>query len=115
MSLSSLIARLKGGVSPAAVEHDEMQKACLSGAHHIIDVREPHEYASGHLPNAVNHPLSCFDPSVLPNDKPVILVCQAGSRSARALQAAHAAGRIDVRHYAPGTSGWKASGGSISI
>ena len=40
-------------------------------------------------------------------------MCQAGSRSARALQQAHAVGRTDVVHYADGTSGWIGRGGSV--
>jgi rhodanese-related sulfurtransferase len=63
----------------------------------------------------MNHPLSSFDPAKLPNDKPVVLVCQAGSRSARALQQAHGAGRADVVHYPHGTGGWKARGGKVAM
>ena len=113
MSLSSLISRLTGGASVPALEHDAFQKACLAGDCHVIDVREGHEHASGHIPNAVNHPLSRFDPAQLPTDKPVVLVCLSGARSARALQLAHAAGRSDVTHYPPGTAGWKGRGGAI--
>jgi rhodanese-related sulfurtransferase len=113
MSLASLIARLSETTSVPAIEHDAFHEACLSGECHIVDVREPHEYEAGHIPNAVNHPLSSFDPSQLPFGKPVVLVCQAGGRSARALQAALAHGRKDIAHYAPGTGGWKARGGHI--
>ena len=115
MSISSLISKLSGGNSVPAIEHDALQAACLAKSCHVIDVREPHEYAAGHIPTAVNHPLSSFDVARLPADKPVVLVCQAGGRSARALQAAHAAGRTDIVHYAPGTGGWKARGGAIVL
>lgn len=113
MSLASLIANLAASTSVPAIEHERMQEACLAGECHVVDVREPHEYEAGHLPGAVNHPLSAFDPAKLPTDKPVVLVCQAGGRSARALQAAIAHGRKDVAHYAPGTAGWRARGGPI--
>ena len=115
MSLSNLISRLTGGASVPAMEHDAFQKACLSGECHVIDVREAHEHASGHIPNAVNHPLSRFDPAQLPRDKAVVLVCLSGALSARALQLAHAAGRSDVTHYPPGTAGWKGRGGAIAM
>lgn len=114
MSLASLIARLTGSASVPAIEHEQLQRACLAGDCHVIDVREPHEYRSGHIPNAVNHPLSSFDPASLPNDKPVVLVCQAGGRSARALRAALAHGCTDVAHYPPGTGGWRARGGPVA-
>ena len=48
----------------------------------VVDVREPHEYAAGHIPGSVNLPLSRFDPRALPDGKPVVLICQAGGRSA---------------------------------
>ena len=115
MSLSSLLSALKGGVSAAAISHEELVAAISAGTFHIIDVREPNEYAGGHLPSAVNHPLSQFDPSQLPQDKPVVLVCQAGGRSAKALQAAHSAGLTHVVHYPPGTGGWRAQGGHIAM
>jgi len=115
MSLSSLISRLTGGSSVPALEHDAFEKACLAGECHVIDVRETHEYNIEHIPNAINHPLSAFDPSRLPKDKPVVLVCQSGMRSGKALALAHAAGRGDVRHYQPGTSGWKARGGALAM
>lgn len=114
MSLMSILSRLAGSTSFPAIEHDDFQKACLEGQCHVVDVREPHEFAAGHIPNAINQPLSRFDPSKLPQSLPVVLVCQAGGRSARALQQAHAAGRTDVVHYAGGTGGWRAKGGPIA-
>jgi rhodanese-related sulfurtransferase len=51
----------------------------------------------------------------LPLGKPLILVCQAGGRSAKALAATHASGRTDAVHYAPGTGGWKMRGEKIAF
>ena len=113
MSISALISRLMGGSSGAAIEHDDMVKAVETGQFYIADVREPEEYASGHVAGAQNHPLSRFNPQDLPKTKPVILICQAGGRSARALQQAVAAGYDNVVHYAAGTGGWKARGGKV--
>lgn len=112
--LSKILAALKGSTSVPAIEHDLFVEAALNGQCHVIDVREPHEFATARVPNAQNHPLSSFDPARLPKDKPVVLICQAGGRSAKALAAAHAAGRTDVVHYAPGTGGWIARGGKVS-
>eukprot|EP01037_Dinobryon_pediforme_P017987 gene17987-18223_t len=115
MSISSLIARLSDNASLPAIEHADMLEVCERGDCSIIDVREPNEYASGHIPGAKNYPLSSFNPDNLPKGKPVILVCQAGGRSSRALQQAIAAGHREIVHYAPGTGGWKASGGKIEL
>jgi rhodanese-related sulfurtransferase len=95
------------------VTHEELQSALEGDACALVDVREPHEYEAGHIPGAINLPLSRFDPAELPTGKPIVLVCQAGARSAKALNAALAAGVKEVRHYAPGTGGWRTRGGAI--
>jgi len=56
-------------------------------------------------------PLSTFDPERLPADKPVVLTCQSGVRSQKALMITQKAGRDDVRHYRGGFAGWRARGG----
>ena len=50
----------------------------------LVDVREAEEYASGHIPGAVNAPLSTIAGADLPMDRPLFLYCLRGSRSARA-------------------------------
>ncbi len=53
----------------------------------LVDVREEDEFDSGHLPGAVNVPLSQFMALYaddIPTDKPVVLVCRTGVRSAQA-------------------------------
>ncbi len=95
------------------IEHEALVAARKAGDRVVVDVREPHEYAAGHVPGAVNLPLSSFDPAALPSDKPVVLVCQSGRRSSLALKMARDAGRADVTHYAPGTVGWAARGEDI--
>ena len=110
MSSSPFPPQSDGGV----VTHEELESALEIDACALVDVREPHEFAAGHIPGAINLPLSQFDPDDLPKGKPIVLVCQAGGRSAKALNVAVAAGVKDVRHYAPGTGGWRARGGDIA-
>ena len=52
---------------------EDVKKALAEDNIHLVDVREPHEYAAGHIPGATNMPLSAFDPQALPTDKPVVL------------------------------------------
>jgi len=112
--LSGLIAKLTSGAALPTIRHEDFALAVIGGSCAIIDVREPHEYAAGHVPRAQNIPLSRFDPANLPQNMPCILICQAGGRSAKALVQAMQAGCKDIRHYAPGTGGWRVRGGELA-
>ncbi len=59
------------------------EAAKLAGEALVVDVREPWEYQEGHLPGAVNIPLSRLPEklSELPQDRPILLVCNSGNRS----------------------------------
>jgi len=54
--------------------------------HLLVDVREPHEFAAGHLPGAVNIPLIALGDSLDSLDAPgeLYVICHSGSRSAQA-------------------------------
>ena len=68
------------------VRVDEVRGLVESGAY-IVDVREPEEFESGHLKNAVNVPLSQFRARIreIPKDVPVYLHCRTAQRSYYAL------------------------------
>ena len=100
---------------PVDIPLEDFAKVVRAGEVTVVDVREPHEYASGHIPGSSSLPLSGFDPGKLPEGKPVVLICQAGGRSLKALTQAHAAGRDDVKHYAGGMSQWRAQGGDVTV
>lgn len=51
----------------------------------VIDVREPMEYATGHIAGSMNVPLSRLHQADLPKG-PLVLVCQSGNRSAKGVQ-----------------------------
>ncbi len=50
----------------------------------LVDVREADEFAAGHIPGAVNAPLSAVNSTILPKDKPLFLYCLRGARSRQA-------------------------------
>ena len=108
-----LLKKLANSKSAQTIEHEELLQALESKKCTLIDVREPHEFRSGHIPGALNYPLSTFNPVSIARGKPVILICQAGGRSGRALRQALDAGRQDVRHYPGGMSGWRDRGGPV--
>jgi rhodanese-related sulfurtransferase len=53
---------------------------------HLIDVREPQEFASGTFKGSVNFPINNLEKSLdkLPTDKPIVFFCGAGGRSGEA-------------------------------
>ena len=73
----------------------------------IIDVREIHEYAAGHIPSAENFPLSTLgsDFSKLDKDQKYYVICQAGGRSAKAYDFLDAEG-FDVINVEGGMNNW---------
>lgn len=82
-----------------------------SRRHQWIDVRSSGEYASGHVPGAVNIPLDQIEArldDLLPNI-PIILVCQAGKR-ARMVAGLIEPCRADVTVLDGGTAAWSATG-----
>ncbi|MGW8429673.1 rhodanese-like domain-containing protein [Curtobacterium citreum] len=78
---------------------------------HVIDVREPDEYRTGHIPGATNIPLSQLGDRLgeIPTEVTVHVICQSGGRSARATEALAAAG-VDAINVAGGTSAWTGAG-----
>jgi sulfur-carrier protein adenylyltransferase/sulfurtransferase len=77
---------------------------------HLVDVREPNEYEIVSIPGAVLVPkgeiLSGAALASLPQDRPVVLHCKSGVRSAEALAALKRAGFADARHVAGGVLAW---------
>src|SRR5947207_10454667 len=78
----------------------------------LVDVREPAEYAHGHLPGAVNLPQADLATRLdeLPRDRPLLLVCQAGYRSVRSAQFLLQAGFSNVASLQGGTEACRAAG-----
>jgi adenylyltransferase/sulfurtransferase len=74
----------------------------------LIDVREPHEYAAGHLAGARNIPLGQLEArsGELDAERPMVLYCHLGIRGAQAARLLHARGFRRVANLAGGTRSW---------
>jgi adenylyltransferase/sulfurtransferase len=76
----------------------------------LIDVREPHEYEIVRIPGSTLIPkdriISGEVLAELPQDKPLVLHCKSGQRSAQALAALHQAGFRDAVHVCGGVLAW---------
>jgi rhodanese-related sulfurtransferase len=92
------------------LDREAIKQGMREGSLVLVDVREPHEFAAGHIPGAVSHPLSSFDPSTLPEGKRIVFSCAAGVRSVRAIEFAQSAGRDIREHYKGGFKDWAAAG-----
>jgi len=77
----------------------------------VIDVRDPDEYVSGHLPGARLIPLGQLSDRVaeVPHGQRVYVVCASGKRSQIAADLLARAG-VDAVSVVGGTAGWQQSG-----
>lgn len=83
----------------------------------VIDVRTPAEYASGHIPGAVNIPVDQVAKQIAEIDAPhgVALYCVVGPRARKGESALLAAGYEQVFHLEGGLAAWQAAGLPIEV
>jgi rhodanese-related sulfurtransferase len=81
----------------------------------VVDVREPDEYESGHIPGAILVPLSTVltNKSEFESDETVYVVCRSGGRSMQACEMLLDVGISNVVNVAGGTMGWISLGNEI--
>jgi rhodanese-related sulfurtransferase len=86
-------------------------KAALDEGAAVIDVREPEEYADGHVPGAALVPLTSVPQRLadLPDASPLYVVCAVGGRSAQAVAFLTSRG-YDAVNVDGGTRDWLAAG-----
>lgn len=95
------------------IDIDQAATAVDQGAA-FVDVREHQEYRQGHVPGAINIPMTELHSrmSELDRSRPVHLVCASGNRSAAMTSLLDAAG-FEAVNVAGGTSAWVRSGRPI--
>jgi rhodanese-related sulfurtransferase len=74
----------------------------------VIDVRTPSEFAQAHLPNAVNVPLETLQQAAATwgKDRPIVVYCATGARSANAAAYLAAHGFTKVYDLSGGIASW---------
>ena len=93
----------------------------------LIDVREPAEYATGHIEGAINIPRGVLefevqatpaldnvtDPALALRDRPIVLYCRSGGRAALAADSLQQMGFTRVVSLAGGIGAWREAGGTV--
>lgn len=95
---------------------EELQRLIRENNILLIDVREPSEYATGHIGNAINIPLPKLTQNLdkIPQNQPVVIYCTSGYRSAMAVMSLRLLAYENVRGFPPSINGWKAAGQKLN-
>jgi rhodanese-related sulfurtransferase len=101
---------LAGAASPGISAAQVVQLINREKAN-LVDVCEPNEFALGHIVGSRNVPVGELEAKLASTIKnktlPLILVCQSGARSARALMIAKKLGYEQAQSLSGGLSAWK--------
>lgn len=85
----------------------------------IVDVREPEEFAAGHVPGAINIPRGLISSQIwtlvgpsekADKDRPIILQCRSGKRAALAAQTLEELGFTHTTAVIMGLDAWEQAG-----
>jgi rhodanese-related sulfurtransferase len=92
-----------------SVTGDELAEKLAQGKKVLIDVREPYEFAGGHVKGAVNVPLGQLGSKIskFKTDAETYVICASGSRSGSAVGALKRAGFENVFNVKGGVSRWR--------
>ena len=110
--LASLVSAGAFAAEPALVPIS--QEALLErqqkgdDATYVLDVRSPEEYASGHVPGAVNIPYDQIASRMaeVPKDKDVVLYCKSGRRAGIAAETLAGQGYTRLQHLEGDIVAW---------
>jgi rhodanese-related sulfurtransferase len=108
LMLPALQGAGQGGLTPAAaVQLINREKAV------VVDICEPAEFAAGHVGGAKNIPLGQLEGKLASAVKnktvPLILVCQSGARSSRAVAIAKKLGYEQAQSLSGGLGAWRSA------
>jgi rhodanese-related sulfurtransferase len=97
---------------------DEVRARRAQGdAFTLLDVREPNEWALGHIEGAVHIPRGMMESAIeqrVPRDQEVVIYCASGNRSALAADVLQQMGYEKVSSMRGGIRGWGDAGGEVA-
>ncbi|MFE5324381.1 sulfurtransferase TusA family protein [Paenibacillus sp. NPDC056579] len=96
-------------IYPHTITNEEILTKLSAGEKlHLIDVREPAEYAFGRIPGAVSIPAGEIGDRIheLDPNQEYFVVCRTGTRSDMVCQMLNEQGFQQVKNVVPGMSGW---------
>lgn len=123
LNMTAIIATNRGAAEMAwaqprtvddvgTVDVEQARRWLEGGKAVVLDVREPEEYATGHLPGAVSLPQAEIASRLqeLHPDREYLVVCAGGVRSLRAVHYLRAMGFVKATSLSGGTDAWAAAG-----
>jgi len=104
----AIAPRLAGVKSLSAADYMQFRHQ----SHTLLDVRQSGEWASGHAKGAMHMPLSEVVKHMheISKDKPVVVICASGNRSAMAATALAKEGFDMVYNFSGGMGAWQSAG-----
>ncbi|MCO5188058.1 MAG: rhodanese-like domain-containing protein [Anaerolineae bacterium] len=114
----SLLSRLRGSANTVEkIDVAELRQRLTDDKSLILlDVREPQEFAGGHVARARLLPLSQIRDRLgeIPQDKPIALICRSGNRSGSAARILAKSGYEQVANVRGGMGAWSRAGYPVS-
>jgi rhodanese-related sulfurtransferase len=110
-SLSDALVRTWTGVPEVSAQW----LAAHPEAARVVDVREPAEFADGHLPGSELVPLGTLEAEARswPRHTPIVVVCRSGMRSAKAARLLERLGFEVVASLRGGVTDWGGQGNPL--
>lgn len=96
------------GFGTRSISPEELARKLETGSPVLLDVREPDEFAGGHVPGAVNMPIGGIPSRMgeLDPDAETLLICRSGHRSRTAARRLKRAGFTEVANVRGGMTAW---------
>lgn len=119
LSASDLVQEARRQIREVSPADCHVSDACV-----LIDVREPAEFETGHIPGAINIPRGVLefqveahpavanvgDPALAQKSRPLLVYCRTGGRAALSALNLQRMGFTDVSSISGGITGWTDAG-----